>query len=175
MRGVSGMRVKPGRNIKLPDTPSSGRISPTCELLELRLTWVSYGTAAWRATLVYPFLPERAAFWSTLNNGVLLPVFGIFNTRTNVDASTAHGGGCTSEHRREVCTESWLWKKNPMSHRGVEPASEALSMRNTIHQITSKSSIQRSRHMSVNGGRGQEKMRLNEPATYVDLQRTKTW
>ena len=53
MRGVSGMRVKPGRNIKLPDTPSSGRISPTCELLELRLTWVSYGTAAWRATLVY--------------------------------------------------------------------------------------------------------------------------
>ena len=28
-------------------------------------------------------------------------------------------------HRKRVCTESWLWEKNPMPHLGVEPASAA--------------------------------------------------
>ena len=32
----------------------------------------------------------------------------------------AHGG-CTDTVR--VCTESWLWEKNPLSHRGLEPES----------------------------------------------------
>ena len=26
-------------------------------------------------------------------------------------------------HRKRVCTESWLWEKNPLPHRGIEPAS----------------------------------------------------
>ena len=29
------------------------------------------------------------------------------------------------EHRKRVCTESWLWEKNPLPHRGIEPASAA--------------------------------------------------
>ena len=28
-------------------------------------------------------------------------------------------------HRKRVCTESWLWKKNPSLHRGIEPVSAA--------------------------------------------------
>ena len=28
-------------------------------------------------------------------------------------------------HRKTVCTESWLWEKNPLPHRGIEPASAA--------------------------------------------------
>ena len=35
----------------------------------------------------------------------------------------AHGG-CTDAHNR-VFTESWLWEKNPLPHRGIEPASAA--------------------------------------------------
>ena len=37
--------------------------------------------------------------------------------------ATAHGGvrtGC-----KEVCSESWLWEKNPLPHRGIEPAPAA--------------------------------------------------
>ena len=30
--------------------------------------------------------------------------------------------GCT-DTRKRVCTESWLWEKNPLPHRGIEPAS----------------------------------------------------
>ena len=28
-------------------------------------------------------------------------------------------------HRKRVCTERWLWEKNPLQHRGIEPASAA--------------------------------------------------
>ena len=35
----------------------------------------------------------------------------------------AHGG--VYGHRKRVCTESWLWEKNPLPHRGIEPASAA--------------------------------------------------
>ena len=32
--------------------------------------------------------------------------------------------GCKDTHKR-VCTESWLWEKNPLLHQGIEPASAA--------------------------------------------------
>ena len=32
--------------------------------------------------------------------------------------------GCT-DTRKRVCTESWLWEKNPLPHRWIEPASAA--------------------------------------------------
>ena len=28
-------------------------------------------------------------------------------------------------HCKRVCTESWLWDKNPLPHRGIQPASSA--------------------------------------------------
>ena len=65
----------------------------------------------------YPLLPVCAVF-SCLQT---MPVFGIFNPRTGVDACD-----CTRElygHRERVCTESWLWEKNPLPYRGLEPAS----------------------------------------------------
>ena len=45
----------------------------------------------------------------------------IFNMRTNVHACD-RTQGCTDTPKR-VCTESWLWEKNPLPHRGIEPAS----------------------------------------------------
>ena len=35
---------------------------------------------------------------------------------------TANGGVWT---RKRVCTESWLWKENPLPHQGIEPVSAA--------------------------------------------------
>ena len=37
--------------------------------------------------------------------------------------AVAHGGYMDT-HKR-VCTESWLWEKNPLLHQGIEPASAA--------------------------------------------------
>ena len=34
----------------------------------------------------------------------------------------AHG---VTDTRKTVCTESCLWEKNPLPHRGIEPASAA--------------------------------------------------
>ena len=52
---------------------------------------------------------------------VWLPVFGIFNVSTNVDACDCTRG--LYGHRKRVCTESWLWEKNPLPHRGLELSS----------------------------------------------------
>ena len=48
---------------------------------------------------------------------VWLPVFGVFNVHTRDCTQGLYG------HRKRVCTGSWLWKKNPLPHRGLEPAS----------------------------------------------------
>ena len=56
--------------------------------------------------------------------------FGIFGARPDVDA--CH---CTRElygHRRGVCTKSWFWGKDPLPHRGLEPASTLLALGQTI-------------------------------------------
>ena len=47
----------------------------------------------------------------------------IFNVRTDVNACNCTRG-CTGTRKR-VCTESWLWEKNPLPHRGIEPSSAA--------------------------------------------------
>ena len=53
---------------------------------------------------------------------VWLPVLGIFNVRTDVvDARDCTLG--LYGHRKRVCTGSGLWEKNPLWHRGLEPAS----------------------------------------------------
>ena len=49
--------------------------------------------------------------------------YRIFNVCTDVNAC-----GCTRGvygHCERVCTESWLWEKNPLPHQGIEPASAA--------------------------------------------------
>ena len=52
---------------------------------------------------------------------VWLPMFGIFNVRTDADACDCTRG--LYGHRERVCTESWLWEKKPMPHLGLEPTS----------------------------------------------------
>ena len=49
--------------------------------------------------------------------------YRIFNVRTGVNTYDCTQG-CT-DTRKRVCTESWLWKKNPLLHLGIEPASVA--------------------------------------------------
>ena len=54
---------------------------------------------------------------------VWLPVFGIVNVRTGVDACHCTQG--LYGHRKGVCTGSGLekkWKKKKIPHRGLEPA-----------------------------------------------------
>ena len=45
----------------------------------------------------------------------------IFNVHTDVNAVDC-ARGCT-DTRKRVCTESWLWEKNLLPHREIEPAS----------------------------------------------------
>ena len=68
----------------------------------------------------YPFLSVRAVF-SCVQTMVWLPVFGIFNMHTDVDACDCSPG--MYGHRKRVCTGSWLWEKNPLPQRGLEPVS----------------------------------------------------
>ena len=70
----------------------------------------------------YPFLTVRAVF-SCVQSKVWLPMFGIFNVRTDVNACDCTRG--LYGHRKRVCTESELWEKNSLPHRGIEPASAA--------------------------------------------------
>ena len=46
--------------------------------------------------------------------------YRIFNVHIDVNACDCTRG-CTDTCER-VCTESWLWEKNPLLHRGIKPA-----------------------------------------------------
>ena len=70
--------------------------------------------------IIYPFLSVCVAF-PCVQTMVWLSVFGIFNVRTDVDVCDWTRG--LYGHRKRVCTGSWLWEKNPLPHRGLEPAS----------------------------------------------------
>ena len=49
--------------------------------------------------------------------------------------TTAHGG--STDRRKRVCTESWLWEENPLPHRGIEPASAAWRSYALTHRAAS--------------------------------------
>ena len=55
------------------------------------------------------------------DSGIWLPVFGIFNVLVDVDACGYTLGDV--KHRKIFCTDSSLREKNPLLHRGIEPAS----------------------------------------------------
>ena len=50
---------------------------------------------------------------------VWLTVTGIFNVHTDVDTCDCTRG--LYGHGKRVCTGSWLWNKNPLPQRGLEP------------------------------------------------------
>ena len=65
-----------------------------------------------RCMLGVVVFPQSTEFWH-----------GLFNVHTDVNA-----WGCTQRvygHRKRVCTESWIWEKNPLHRRGIEPATAA--------------------------------------------------
>ena len=68
----------------------------------------------------HPFLPVCVVF-SYVQTMTWLPVFGIFNVRTAVDACDCTRG--PYGHRQRVCTGNRLWEKNSLPHRVLEPAS----------------------------------------------------
>ena len=68
----------------------------------------------------YPFLSVCAVF-VCVQTMVWLPMFGISNVRTDVDACDSTQGLYRC-HKR-VCTGSWLWKKKKLPHQGLEPMS----------------------------------------------------
>ena len=80
------------------------------------LTWVRHSSHKSSATHSY-----QCVQYFCVQTMVWLPMFGIFNTRTDVPACNCTQG--LYGHRKRVCTESWLWQKNPLLHRGLEPAS----------------------------------------------------
>ena len=94
--------------------------STSLSLVHTKLVSPYLGKAQQPREQRYPFLPACVVF-SCVRTMVWLPVFGIFNVHTDVDACD-----CTRElygHRKRVCTGSYLWEKNPLPHRGLEPAS----------------------------------------------------
>ena len=68
----------------------------------------------------HPFLPVCAVF-TCVRTMAWLPVFGLFNVRTDVDTCDCTRG--LYGHRERVCSENRLWEKNPLSRGGLEPAS----------------------------------------------------
>ena len=70
----------------------------------------------------YPFLSVCAVF-SCVRTMVWLPVFGIFNVAQTLMLVIAHGSRAERTLWVSICTGSWLWEKNLLPHRGLEPAS----------------------------------------------------
>ena len=61
--------------------------------------------------------------------------YRVFDVRTDVSACDCTRG-CT-DTRKRVCTESWLREKNPLPHRGIDPASAAWRSDALINWATS--------------------------------------
>ena len=82
------------------------------------LTWLSHSCCKSSAADSYQSVQSVHVTKQWL---LWLPVFGIFNVCTDVNACD-----CTWRlygHRKRVCTESWLWEKNPLPYQGLEPVS----------------------------------------------------
>ena len=69
--------------------------------------------------LCYPTYDAWWAFWCFLNPPNHDMDNRISNMHTDVNASDCTQG-VYWDHSR-ACTESWLWEKNPLPHRGIEP------------------------------------------------------
>ena len=66
----------------------------------------------------YPF-PLKGVVFLCVQTVVWLPVFGIFNTLTDVDACDCTQG--LYGHHKTVCPKGQIWEKNPLPHQGLAP------------------------------------------------------
>ena len=76
-----------------------------------RLTWVGHSSRKQQRYIPIPISVCR----------IFVCPNTISNARSDADACDCTRGLCG--HRKRVCTESWLWEKNPLPLRGLEPAS----------------------------------------------------
>ena len=73
----------------------------------------------------YPFLPIRCAVFLCVQTMVWMLAFGIFNMRTDVDASNCAGGLCEHSNTNRVCTENSMclfflvWGSNRLSYTTI--------------------------------------------------------
>ena len=82
-----------------------------------RLTWVRHSSRKSSATHCYHWV---YAVFPCVQTMVWLPVSGIWNVRTDVDACDCTRGQYGQVTER-VCTGSWLWEKDPLTHRDSNP------------------------------------------------------
>ena len=102
---------------------------------------VSFTFTFYNCIVQMGFLPWETP-WGKPAATVMLPslgcmlgvlVFPYFTKLWHVlrDLKSAHRFKCIRMctgvygHRKRVCTESWLWKKNPLQHREIKPVSVA--------------------------------------------------
>ena len=97
-----------------------------------RLTWVRLQQPKEQG---YLHLLVRAVF-SCIQTKVWLPMLGIFNVRTDVNACDCTRG--LHGHRKRVCTESWLCKKKTLLHWGIELVLTSVTARRCSELATVK-------------------------------------
>ena len=111
----------------------------------------SNGIFPWEIRVAFPGesqLRQRRATQPTVHAGCfsvsIIPLRSdmdcrIFNVRTEVNACNCTRG-CT-DTRKRVCIERWLWEKNPLPHRGIEPDSAAWRSDALTNWATSPTSV----------------------------------
>ena len=84
----------------------------------------------------YPFLPVCVGvLWVKWK--IWLPVLGIFNTHTDVEACDCTRGLYKHQDSKRVCTGSWLWEKTLLPHQGLKPTSVlCLAFSRMLYQLS---------------------------------------
>ena len=91
---------------------------------ELNNCVIPLGFLVWEIQVTFPATQPTmhpGCFGVSITLRTLTGTTGSLNVPTDVDAYD-----CTREvygHSKRVCTESWLWQKNPLLHWGIKPAS----------------------------------------------------
>ena len=81
------------------------------------LTWVKHSSCKNSATHSY----QCVKYFRVSKQWCGCQCWGFFYMCTDVDACVCTQG--LFRHRKRVCTGRWLWEKNSLPHRGLEPTS----------------------------------------------------
>ena len=85
---------------------------------------VPLGILPWKIWVALPMgsqMRQSRAIKPTVYTGC----FSVFILHWTLTWTTRSLPYAQKRHIKLVCTESWLWKENPLPHRGIEPVSVA--------------------------------------------------